>query len=181
MSGDLLAALIVGDIYAAEPFHLFGDHYGRNLQALIGGQTLAGRDRDSDHTVYFSLAQLGENVFLLVQTAVCVADDNTVAFIKGLVFDGFYDFTEKRVGYFRHQQADDIRPVAGQTLGDEIRLIIQFFDPVEHLLTCLCLDGRMIGEHSGDCDSRDACLVGDILHTDHGNPSFPAESWVILS
>ena len=97
-----------------------------------------------------------------------VADNDAVSFIKGLIFYGFYDFAEKRVGNFQDQQADEVRPVARQTLGDEIRFIIQLFDPVEYLLACLCLDGRVVGENPGDGDSGNPRFVGNILHADHG-------------
>ena len=62
--------------------------------------------------------------------------------------------------------------LTAQALGNEVRLIIQFCDPVEYLLTCLCFDGRLVGKDSGDGNSGDPCLIGNILHTDHGNPSF---------
>ena len=141
MFGYLLASIIMRDIYAAKSFHLFSDHHCRNLQTLIGRQTLLRRNRNCDHAVHFPLAQLGENIFLFVQAAVCIADNHTVSFIKCLVFDRFYNFTEKGIGNLRNQQTNDIRPVSCQTLGDEIRFIIQLFDPVEYLLTRLRLDG----------------------------------------
>lgn len=77
-----------------------------------------------------------------------IADNDAISFIECLTFDRFDDFAEKRVSNFRNKQADGIRTVSGQTLGNEIRFIIQFFDPVEYLLTCLCFDGRMVGENS---------------------------------
>lgn len=95
MPGYLLASMIMGYIHTAESFYPFGDHYCGNLQTLIGRQALLRRNRDCDYPVYFSLAKLGENIFLLVQTAVSIADNNAVSLIKSLVFYRFYNFTEK--------------------------------------------------------------------------------------
>ena len=36
MACNLLAAMIVGDIYAAKPFHPLGNHDCRDQQALVG-------------------------------------------------------------------------------------------------------------------------------------------------
>jgi len=131
MSGYLLAAIIMRNIDAAESFHFLGDHHCGNLQALISRQALFRRDRNRDHTVYFPLAQLGENIFFFLQAAVRIADDNAESFIKCLIFYRFYDLTEKRIGDFRNQQADDVCPVSGQALGDEVWLIVKLFDPMK--------------------------------------------------
>ena len=65
MACNLLAAMIVGDIYAAKPFHPLGNHDCRDQQALVGRQALFCGNWDGNYTVYFPLAELGEDIFFL--------------------------------------------------------------------------------------------------------------------
>ena len=87
MPGNLLAAIVMGDIDAAESLHPLGNHHGWNLQALVSGKALLCGNRNGNDAVHFPLAQLGENIFFLLQAAVGVADNNAVSFIKCLVLD----------------------------------------------------------------------------------------------
>ena len=120
MPGYLLAAVIVRDIYAAESLQGLGDHHSRDRQSLVGRHALFCRNGNGNNAVHFSLTQLGEDVSFLFQTAVGVADNDAVPLVKRLILYGFNNFTEKRVGNFRNQQADDVRPVSRQALGNEV-------------------------------------------------------------
>ena len=51
-SVEILFTVIMGNIYAAESFHLFGYHHCRNLQTLVGRQALLRRNRNSNFQSY---------------------------------------------------------------------------------------------------------------------------------
>ena len=125
------------------------------------------RGRNVQNTVYAQALKRFKIIFFPLCVALRVAQNNGIPGFHGQIFKRFDNLRIIGVDDVRNNQANQARTAGFEHLRRHVRLIIQFFNRLKHLLAGFGRNLRAAGHRSGYRAERYAAILGYIFDSSH--------------